>query len=336
MPIAELEELCLIVQMIKKAILLMCFAGAGVNAQNTTTQIVNLQLERSVNDLNNWQSVPVTTTIISGGLINIPLTSSQAFYRLRIAVESNPTDTMITVEGGILPQNSEIAGTSVAKFQIGRTEVTYGEWKSVRDYALLNGYSFDNFGYGSSDRHPVGDVSWYDAVKWCNAKSQQLGLMPVYYVGGQIYKSGQSQPIENASANGYRLPKEAEWEWAARGGVMSKGYIYSGSDNPNDVAWFLGTSGGSLDAMVTDPVDPWYRRGTWPVGIKTANELGIYDMSGNVEEWISDYLSESNSRRVRGGNWEDPSSRITVKDRSHGGNADYRFNVFGFRIAKNY
>jgi formylglycine-generating enzyme len=316
---------------------ILSLANLSAHAQINAPSVVSLNLEQSTNGLSDWQTLPVSSQLVEDGVINLPTNSSQAFYRLRIAVGSSP---MVTVEGGTLPQPSELAGTVVATFKIGRTEVTFGEWKSVRTYALSNGYSFDNVGYGPSDKHPVGDVSWYDSVKWCNAKSQQLGLAPVYYIGAVVYKSGQAQPTENASANGYRLPKEVEWEFAARGGVKSKGYIYSGSGDPKYVAWFAETSGGALDSM--DPGDPLHRGlGTWPVGTKTANELGIFDMSGNVEEWISNYINDGRynlnaPRQVRGGNWGDPASRITVADRGHGGNADYHFNVFGFRIAKNY
>jgi sulfatase modifying factor 1 len=267
-----------------------------------------------------WDSVQGLKSEITS--LRAELASNQSYLQNQILSD------LIYVQGGILPNSSQISGQAVGSFYIGRTEVTYAEWKKVRDYGLANGYSFDNEGSAPSDMHPVGDVSWYDVVKWCNAKSQQMGLSPVYFVNSNIYKTGKSSPIEDITANGFRIPKDAEWEWAARGGVNSNGFTYSGSNTPTSIAWFSDNSNGALVSMNAG-------KGTWPVGTKAANELGIFDMSGNVEEWISDYADIAPSRRVRGGNWEDPSNRITVADRGHGGNADYAFNVFGFRLAKN-
>jgi formylglycine-generating enzyme required for sulfatase activity len=206
--------------------------------------------------------------------------------------EVNAFEIMISVQGGTLPQSSRLKGQTVAAFQIGKYEVTWGLWKRVRDWAVTNGYSDlagvgDTYPSGSGDNFPVCYVSWYDVVKWCNARSEKEGLAPVYayngnftyngttYGNGTTYRAGQTDPTVNASANGYRLPSEKEWEWAARGGVSSKSYTYSGSNTANDVAW---TAENSSDE-------------TKMVGTKSANELGIYDMSGNVWEWCGDVFT---------------------------------------------
>jgi formylglycine-generating enzyme required for sulfatase activity len=116
---------------------------------------------------------------------------------------SAPTPEMITVQGGALPSGSGLAGQTVPTFQIGKYEVTWGEWKAVRDWAVNNGYSdLANVGSGSGDDHPVREVSWYDVVKWCNARSEKEGLVPVYQVGGAVYKTGESVPTVNSSASG--------------------------------------------------------------------------------------------------------------------------------------
>ena len=229
---------------------------------------------------------------------------------------------MIFVQGGKIPQGSELAGQEVATFQIGKHEVTWGLWKEVRDWAVGNtkGYDLADVGNtypaGKDDDYPVVRVSWYDAVKWCNARSEKEGLTPVYNANWQTYKSGQMVPTINKDANGYRLLTETEWEWAARGGVSSKGYTYSGSNDPNTVAW---TSENS-------------NQQTHPVGTKAANELGIHDMSGNAFEWCWDQINAN--RRLRGGSWFFGIDRSASNTRD-GLNPDARYRPFGFRIAKN-
>jgi formylglycine-generating enzyme required for sulfatase activity len=117
--------------------------------------------------------------------------------------------------------------------------------------------------------HPLSGVNWYDAVKYCNWLSEKERLSPCYEVKGKLTQC-------DFSANGYRLPTEAEWEYAARGGHKSQGYEYAGSNNVDDVGWYEGNSG----------------KQTHPVGQKQPNELGLYDMSGNMWEWCWDWYGK--------------------------------------------
>ena len=112
----------------------------------------------------------------------------------------------------------------------------------------------------------------------------------------------------------FSLPTEAQWEYAARGGNKSTGYEYSGSNDINEVAWYDGNSGGQ----------------THPVGEKKPNELGLYDMSGNVWEWCLDTIGSH--RIIRGGSWNYRAYNCQVANRNYG-SPDYRYGKYGFRLA---
>ncbi|NBS53438.1 MAG: DUF5011 domain-containing protein, partial [Spartobacteria bacterium] len=255
-----------------------------------------------------------------------------------------PEENMVTVLGGTLPSSSELAGQSVGTFQIGKYEVTWGEWQEVRDWAVENGYmDLAGVGDGASNSHPVRLVNWFEAVKWCNAKSEKEGLRPVYFQNGQVYREGEGandpyfdpNGVEEykidiqPSTNGYRLPYDSEWEWAALGGVSSEGFTYSGSNNLGSVAWFEANSIGALSEF-------YQGRGTYPVGLKQANELGIHDMSGNAVEWVWDSFGDW--KRVRGGHFASSENECSVFNRAYDA-AAYRdssaYKLGGFRLARN-
>ncbi len=97
---------------------------------------------------------------------------------------------MVLLEGGMLTTDNALDSTVVDTFYIGRYEVTWGEWQAVRAWAAAKGYDMDSVGEGCADSHPVHSVTWYDVLKWCNAKSEIMGLAPVYRVEGVIYRVG--------------------------------------------------------------------------------------------------------------------------------------------------
>jgi formylglycine-generating enzyme required for sulfatase activity len=203
----------------------------------------------------------------------------------------------------------------VDAFYIGKYEVRWSEWQSVRTWALAHGYAI-SVGAGRGAEYPVTDVNWYDVLKWCNARSEQEGLTPVYAVGGAPYRMGNAVPDVQASAKGYRLPSEKEWEFAARGGVSTNGYEYSGSNDIDAVAWYGDISGASIHA----------------VGTKLANELGLFDLSGNVWEWCFEAYSGA-YRVLRGGSGSGIARSCRAAFRDYGNPGD-QSNDLGFRVVR--
>ncbi|MEA1973056.1 MAG: SUMF1/EgtB/PvdO family nonheme iron enzyme, partial [Candidatus Cloacimonadota bacterium] len=186
--------------------------------------------------------------------------------------------------------------------------------------------------YGIGENHPVNSLSWYDMIAFCNAKSTEDGLTPVYSGSG-------TSTVCDWNANGYRLPTEAEWEYAARGGIYeSDNYRYSGCHNEADLpdyAWYSSNN------------DPY---GCKEVGTKLPNQLGLYDMSGNVYEWCWDWYdssyyssspssnphgANSGSYRVwRGGYWSYSAGSCRVANRGCYGPSGSSGGI-GFRILRN-
>ena len=243
----------------------------------------------------------------------------------------------------------------VSAFYLGKYEVTKELWDTVRAWGMANGYTVLSAGNGSyaskGANHPVHSITWYDMVKWCNARSEKEGLSPCYTVSGATYKTGDTEPVCNWNANGYRLPTEAEWEKAARGGLSGQLFPW-GNTITHSQANYSSSSSYAYDVSPTRGFHPTYAAGNLPysspVGSFAANGYGLYDMAGNMFEWCWDWYgsyaagsqtdprgaTSGVNRVLRGGCWGGPAYNCRVALRVVFSNRTYTDYNIGFRMAR--
>jgi len=246
----------------------------------------------------------------------------------------------------------------VSAFYMDTKPVSYSFWQTVYGAATtFDGYSFVNAGAGKGTNYPVDTVEWYDCVKWCNARSQLAGLTPVYYTDAgltQVYKTGETTNFYvNWAANGFRLPTEAEFEKAARGGLSGLRFPWGNrmdenqanyDGDTNDYGYDLGPNGYNAIGSVggTSPA-------TSPVGSFDVNGYGLYDMAGNVFEWCWDWYgtpygqpTPSNPtgpptgtyRVLRGGSWLNFAPKARCAYHTGYSYPNYPDPSFGFRCVR--
>jgi sulfatase modifying factor 1 len=301
--------------------------------------------------------------------LNLPGNATPEEVQAEKALAENAPEGMVGVSGGIFMMGENggnenpLHPVTVSSFYISRFEVTQKEYKD------LAGYNPSDF---KGENFPVEEVSWLDAARFCNEKNRKEGLPPSYnflenknklpalpealldvylcpipvlgwfgcfnngttdLAGGELLDGSGKITNDITQVKGYRLPTEAEWEFAARGGNRSKTAEVPGTGKLEEVAWFKDNS----------------ENKTQEIGTKKPNELGIFDMSGNVSEWCSDWFNYKyyltspavnpyNGTKnelfvIRGGNSGDPPDNLKISNRQ-GYISTYKNNFFGFRLAR--
>jgi formylglycine-generating enzyme len=317
----------------------------------------------------NWLSATNAFPVNYGSQIAVSVTnvSSARFFRLSLVPPT--ADGMALIPAGSYTIGDTLDGESdaiptnvyVSAFYMDTNLVSSNQWAGVYSYATSHGYSFNNPGSAKAGNNPQQTVNWYDWVKWCNARSQQAGLTPCYYKDAgltQVYTSGELAPYVNWGASGYRLPTEAEWEKAARGGLSGQRFPWGLTISETQANYYGETASYTYDfgpngynSIGLIGGSPY----TSPVGSFAPNGYGLYDMAGNVLEWCWDwyaappypagspYLGGTDPRGpvgplsyriLRGGDWLGVALSCRCAYRVNGGLPDENAAEFGCRCVR--
>jgi uncharacterized repeat protein (TIGR03803 family) len=304
----------------------------GTASDNVGVTSVEVQINdggwteaETLNAFTNWNATNLAvifgTNIVQAyamdGADNLSTTDTVKFIA-NFPISSNPPAGMAYIPAGEFMMGDTLDGeydarptnVTVSAFYMDTNLVSYSQWQTVYNLATNNGYRFDDAGSAQATNQPVQPVqtvNWYDVVKWCNARSQQTGLTPVYYTDAgltHVYTNGDvTNATVNWSANGYRLPTEAEWEKAARGGLSEQRFPWGDTISESRANyysyWVNGVPYYSYDVNTYSGYNTNFETGVYPAGVPytspvgyfAANGYGLYDMAGNLYEWCWDWYA---------------------------------------------